>query len=362
MMFKFSTVAIVATTLSSILINSIVSGHMAMYNPAPRYSNYDSYAPQPPAGQTYDYNIKSPIGTSATINNPICKHTVPYDTPVATWTAGQTVTVDFQTGGAAHSGGHCQFSISYDGGKTFVVIKNVFSYCFFTGSAVDDNTATVLSYDVELPSGLPSGLAIFSWTWVNASGNREFYMNCADVKINGTGDSYTGQKMLIANYGSQYPAIPAFGGDYTTGLDLYNSQPQVTVYANGSSTTGTSTNSNSIQPVAATGNVSNSSDSYQSIPPTIPKEDNQSVSSADTYQAAPVAPAPAPAPAAPASNNTNYSTVSSGPDSCLSAAMRCSTSSNGFDVCNQGTWLFEPCAQGTVCVLTSNGFPECTWP
>jgi hypothetical protein len=367
MMFKFSVIAIVATTLSLIITNNIANAHMAMYEPAPRYSSYEASSPQPPSGQTYDYNIKSPIGTSTVINDPICKHTVPYDTPVATWSAGQTVSVKFQSDGAAHSGGHCQFSISYDNGKTFVVIQNEFRYCFFTGPA-SGNTASVLSYDIALPAQLPSGRAIFSWTWVNCSGNREFYMNCADVQINGNGNSLTGQQMLIANYGSQYPAIPEFDGNYDTGLDLYNSQPQITVYGSGGS--------NSTQPASSSPAINDSTDTngntYQTMPPVTPvQSNNQSVNNNDngnpaannnTYQA--VSPVNAEqsnsqydSNTPPAVNDNN----SSIPDSCMTAAMRCSSSSNGFEVCNQGTWDFIPCSQGTQCCLTSNGFPECTW-
>jgi len=349
MMFKFSVIAIVATTLSSILTNNVVNAHMAMYEPAPRYSSYEASSPKPPSGQTYDYNIKAPIGTSDTINEPLCKHTVPFDTPVAIWSAGQTVSVKFQSDGAAHSGGHCQFSISYDNGKTFVVIKNVFKYCFFNGPA-SGNAASVLSYDIALPTQLPSGRAIFSWSWVNCSGNREFYMNCADVEIKGNGNSLTGKQMLVANYGPQYPIIPEFGSNYDTGLDLYNSQPEVTVYGNGGS-------SYSTQPASlpATNNSADtSSNDYKTIPPVTPvQSNNQSVNNNGNT--------PIHRSAISDTSAGGCSTTPSMPDSCKTAAMRCSSSSNGFEVCNQGIWDLIPCSQGTKCCLTSNGFPECTW-
>jgi hypothetical protein len=29
---------------------------------------------------------------------------------------------------------------------------------------------------------LPSDKVVFSWKWINASGEREFYQNCIDIK------------------------------------------------------------------------------------------------------------------------------------------------------------------------------------
>ncbi|ORX65411.1 hypothetical protein DL89DRAFT_207678, partial [Linderina pennispora] len=137
-----------------------------------------------PAGEQVDYDMTTSIGSEGTAVSPICKHTKPYDNPVATWTAGSTVPVKFSPGNG-HSGGHCEFSISYDGGKTFVVLKQVLKYCFYSGPANTD-TPSVLDFNVELPANLPgSNKAVFAWTWVNASGNREYYMNCADIAIVG---------------------------------------------------------------------------------------------------------------------------------------------------------------------------------
>ncbi|KAJ2777826.1 hypothetical protein GGI15_004382 [Coemansia interrupta] len=203
---------------------------MAMIKPCSRYTPHGD-CPALPEGQVLDYSLSSPLDPSA----PLCKHTVPYDTPVETWSAGQEVTVEFDPdGGAAHGGGHCQFSLSYDGGKSFVVVHEELKYCFVNGET-SSNTPEVLSYKFNLPQDLPaSDKAVFAWTWVNAMGNREFYMNCADVAIEGTADSYTGKEIVIANHDG-YDSIPEFHGDYDTGLDLYNNTSQITVTSSGSS-------------------------------------------------------------------------------------------------------------------------------
>ncbi|PIA19743.1 hypothetical protein COEREDRAFT_33908, partial [Coemansia reversa NRRL 1564] len=105
----------------------------------------------------------------------------------AKWTAGKSITVEFGQHAVSHSGGHCEFSLSYDGGKTFVVIHQELRYCFVGKKPASiTNEVSVFSYTFKLPEDLPSSdKAVFSWTWVNASGNREFYMNCADVSISG---------------------------------------------------------------------------------------------------------------------------------------------------------------------------------
>ncbi|KAJ1732971.1 hypothetical protein LPJ72_003115 [Coemansia sp. Benny D160-2] len=219
-----------------------VSAHMAMLSPCPRYSSKGK-CPALPSGQQLDYSMTSPLGT----NDPLCKHTVPYPTPCETWTAGQSVTVTFE-GSATHGGGHCQWSISYDGGKTFVVLHQELGHCFSTGN----------SYTFSLPSDLPSSSkAVFAWSWVNAIGNREFYMNCADVAITGgSSSSFSGKEMVIANHAG-YPTIPEFSGNYDTGVNYYNSAKTITVTAGGGSNVSGGDSYNSTSP----GDSSNSSNS-----------------------------------------------------------------------------------------------------
>ncbi|KAJ2398386.1 hypothetical protein GGI23_003225 [Coemansia sp. RSA 2559] len=211
---------------------------MTMIDPCPRFGAKCIHQPAKlPAGVQLDYSITSPIPADGIL----CKSNTPWPSPVATWTAGQSVTVQFQPGGSPHGGGHAQFSVSYDGGKTFVVVYEVLKYMFFNGPS-SSGTAEVLSYTFTLPKDLPSSdNVIFAWSWVNAVGNREFYMNCADIAIKGTGStSYTGYKMVIANH-KGYPTIPEFNGNYATGLQYYDTGEKVTVTGSGSTS---SSNSN----------------------------------------------------------------------------------------------------------------------
>ncbi|KAI9474940.1 hypothetical protein BX667DRAFT_478781, partial [Coemansia mojavensis] len=216
---------------------ALVCAHIAMTVPCARYNPWGEDCPELPAGETLDYNLKSPISTAGQSDMlPFCHHEKPWPTPAAKWKAGQSITVKFTPDGAGHGGGHCQFSVSYDSGKTYVVVHEVLEHCFFNGPS-DSNTMEVTSYTFDLPDDLPSSdKAIFAWSWVNSIGNREFYMDCADVTISGSSSSYTGKKMTVANR-MGYATIDAFGGmngDYTTGLEQYNSNvTYVTVTGDG---------------------------------------------------------------------------------------------------------------------------------
>ena len=85
------------------------------------------------------------------------------------------------SGGASHEGGSCQLCLSFDQGKSFRVIHSMIGGCPLKSS-----------YDFTIPSDAPScEKALFSWSWVNKVGNREFYMNCAVVKISGSSSGTT---------------------------------------------------------------------------------------------------------------------------------------------------------------------------
>ncbi|KAJ2846757.1 hypothetical protein IWW36_004194 [Coemansia brasiliensis] len=205
------------------VLAGLATAHLAMEYPCPRFNPHCSPKPDLPAGASWDYSIANPIPPDGVL----CKSNTPWPKPVASWTAGQSVTVKLQSGGATHGGGHCQYSLSYDGGKTFVVLHQVLGKCFGQDDSQRDVTFT-------LPKDLPSSdKAVFAWSWVNAVGNREFYMNCADVSIKGSGSSYTGKEMVIANH-QGYPTIPEFNGNYETGVDLYKNAKDITVTGSGS--------------------------------------------------------------------------------------------------------------------------------
>ncbi|KAJ1999141.1 hypothetical protein H4R26_005185 [Coemansia thaxteri] len=175
-----------------------------------------------------------PIGNADEVLYPLCKHPTPTKTPSAVWTPGQTVSFVFH-GKAAHSGGHSEFSISYDNATTFAVFHQELKYMFVGGPSLVSNTPSKVEYTVTLPESLPgANHAVFAWTWINASGQREYFMNCVDVKIIGTPGSFNGKKMVVANYGPETPTIPEFYGDYNTGINIYINSPNITVTGHGS--------------------------------------------------------------------------------------------------------------------------------
>ncbi|RKP36405.1 hypothetical protein BJ085DRAFT_2703, partial [Dimargaris cristalligena] len=181
------------------------SAHMMPETPCPRGSPLEScnYPEK-------DYSLKSPISTDGVPNAPLCHHTTPYSSPVATYKAGESIPVKFAEGGATHGGGHCEFSLSYDGGETFVAIQTILKTCFTEG----------LTFSVPIPEDAPSSdKVVFAWSWVNAVGNREFYMTCSDIAIEGKdGGSISGPPMLHPNYGDG-PTIGEFGYGGDDGSD-----------------------------------------------------------------------------------------------------------------------------------------------
>lgn len=182
----------------------VAEAHVGLYHPCARSSPLAG-CPKPSAGQSIDYNMNAPIGTHDSKVSPICKNTVPSQTRTVV-KAGSSIKTDYNIG-APHDGGHCQWALSYDGGKTWVVLKTLLRDCFKNVAGGGQ-----FSVSVPIPKSAPNGNAVFMWLWNNAVGNRELYSNCADIKIeNGAnGGSLKGLVPLIANYGTSSLLIPEF--------------------------------------------------------------------------------------------------------------------------------------------------------
>ncbi|RHZ35474.1 DNA-directed RNA polymerase [endosymbiont GvMRE of Glomus versiforme] len=81
-----------------------------------------------------------------------------------------------------HNGGQCEFSLSYDGGKTYSKIATYHKSC----------PDMAYNWTVKIPDNAPScrskidgkkfGDCIFSWTWLSNT-TQEFYQSCADIEI-----------------------------------------------------------------------------------------------------------------------------------------------------------------------------------
>ncbi|KAL8279132.1 hypothetical protein RQP46_008388 [Phenoliferia psychrophenolica] len=169
--------------------------HIELLFPPPINSKFDPQTLE----ANKDYSMTSPLGledTTATSGYGFAYPCKGYNTaalidalnPVATLEAGSDFSVNM-SGTATHGGGSCQFSLSYDQGKTFAVIASIIGGC-----------PTAEAYAIPIPKDVPAGTkALFAWTWQNLVGNREEYMNCAVVDVTGTSKSYTGPGLFRAN-------------------------------------------------------------------------------------------------------------------------------------------------------------------
>lgn len=128
-------------------------------------------------------------------------------TPVVTWEPGQTYNFSL-AGTAAHGGGSCQASLSFDGGSTWRVVHSYIGDCPLSPT-----------WQFTLPDAMPTGSVLFAWSWFNKFGNRELYMNCAHVTIEGSNSSTgsadgdpKGQRpvMLAANVGNGCGTVEGF--------------------------------------------------------------------------------------------------------------------------------------------------------
>ncbi|KAL1918185.1 uncharacterized protein VTP21DRAFT_3451 [Calcarisporiella thermophila] len=217
----------------------VVDAHMEMTFPLPRRSQFSDYYKKK---NNVDYDNTAPVGFKGT-KYP-CKH--PKGPALTTLKAGQTINTKY-TGPATHKGGHCQWALSYDG-VNFAVIKDEMETC-----------PTAKQYSVTIPESAPSGDAVFAWTWVNAEGNREYYMNCADVKIEGgpaAGGEVTGPELLVVNV-PNHPKMEEFSQDKDHGRKAFRNRKTITITSTGvneASGSGSSSGSPSLKKAKAESN------------------------------------------------------------------------------------------------------------
>ncbi|KAJ2142178.1 hypothetical protein IW136_002032 [Coemansia sp. RSA 678] len=333
MLFKIASIAALASS---------VAAHMDMTEPCSRFSPYCATRPPLPAGiLDYDYSINNPIPYDGSV----FKSETKWTKPVASWTAGQPVTVKFQAGGAAHGGGHCQFAISYDNGKTAAVVHEVMKHCFFNGPS-NSNVADILEYTFDLPADVPaSSNAQFIWIWNNAIGNRELYTGIADITIANSGGSksYTGKSAIYPNH-EGYGSIPEFNGDYTTGLSLFENAPNVVVSPDGSAAPPPvpEYSSSAVESKTVAPPVGHTPTSQSSAEPTFEVTATKHLTDSVYTSSAPTA-----APTGSA---------------CTHGALQCISGNAGFQECVWGVWSATfACGPGTVCQQTSPDTVVCSW-
>ncbi|KAF8418868.1 hypothetical protein EV426DRAFT_539279 [Tirmania nivea] len=178
--------------LTSILLSALtlVSGHGRIRTPKPlgygSSPQLDGNAYNSPLKQDgSDFPCKGLIGVADM-------------TPQATWTAGNKGMFEIWpnegNGGegnlAAHSGGSCQISLSYDKGKNWKVLHSYEGGCPRDVPLNSNIAGKNQTFTFDIPKEAKSGNALAAWTWIARTGNRgEYYMNCASVTIKGTGTS-----------------------------------------------------------------------------------------------------------------------------------------------------------------------------
>ena len=144
---------------------------------------------QPPPYGTPD---NSPLAADG--SNFPCKSTSNTGGPVTNMAIGSQQQLVFQ-GEAVHGGGSCQVSLTTDNPATkdskWMVIHSIIGGCparDAAGNLGGDNNAAAMDpdkYNYNIPQGIAPGTYTLAWTWFNRIGNREMYMNCANVKITG---------------------------------------------------------------------------------------------------------------------------------------------------------------------------------
>ncbi|KAI1506631.1 hypothetical protein F5X99DRAFT_11434 [Biscogniauxia marginata] len=207
-----------SSLMAAVLAAGSVMAHMNMKDPAPLAYKGNPNAKEP----NIDYSITSPIQASQFPCKGYLKLIGTAEgASVKTYAPGEQSTMTVE-GGASHNGGSCQLSLSYDQ-KTFTVIKSFIGNC---------PTSSGGTFDFTIPDDAPEGDdVVFSWSWVNKTGNREFYQSCAVVTIKGSGkrkrSSSTNTKRAVAWADRPKLFEANLGGEYCTkeGVDTVFPEP-----------------------------------------------------------------------------------------------------------------------------------------
>ncbi|KAK3837441.1 MAG: hypothetical protein J3R72DRAFT_449619 [Linnemannia gamsii] len=255
-MIRKTALLIAAVQLAALVAHA----HVDLTTPCARYQAAAG-CPPPPAGQSIDYNVNGPISSAGVNTEPLCKHPVPYATRT-TYKAGDSIATGYDIG-SAHGGGHCQWALSYDREKTWVVIQTEIRTCL-EGTVTGQ---TGFKIPVTIPKDAPSGNVTFMWLWVNAIGVRELYSNCADIRIEGTnGGTVTGVEPLLANFDTAHGMIPEFPNPTDPDShELFDTRKPITVTVQGSGTTGSGPNPSTPSSSTPNKNTANSVDQIRSF-------------------------------------------------------------------------------------------------
>ena len=289
--------------------------HIFMRSPPSRRSQYSSYYTSQNL-VNYDLNAPLNMNVGGSFFTFPCKG-FPKG-PATAQINGNTISVTLE-GTATHGGGHCQFGISFDD-TNFLVLRTVMDNCLISS----------MSYTFTVPPSMPNGDVTVFWTWVNAIGNREYYMECADVNVNNGNKNRNvilhGKELLVVNLPG-YPSIPEFPnkGMYS-GHDLFEARKDFSV-----SPVGFLPKPSEVpkpkEPVCD--NVCNYNDTLSTT-----SRIGQSNPSIITVF-------------------TTLPTDRASRRSCSPGSMRCQ-GDDTFEMCDHDDWVSFSCAPGTKCVQSGN--------
>lgn len=169
------------TGLTAVLLGaSAANAHMIMAKPAPYGAATLNNSPLLADGSDFPCKQRSGV----------------YDAPDEETTAkiGQSMPLSF-TGTAVHGGGSCQVSLTKDLKPTkdseWMVIKSIEGGCpaNVDGNLPEGGSSPESSLSYKIPEGIEEGKYTLAWTWFNRVGNREMYMNCAPITVEGGSSS-----------------------------------------------------------------------------------------------------------------------------------------------------------------------------
>jgi ribosomal protein S15P/S13E len=300
--------------LLNLLFLNGYNAHISMSFPISRRNKLSEYYRNT---NNVNYDIRSPLYTNTDKFTFPCKG-FPVGPPTTTYNSNSiSVTLE---GTAIHGGGHCQFGVSYDN-KNFLVLKTVLNSCLLDS----------MSYTFTLPDKAPGGNLTVFWTWINRIGNREYYMECADVTVNNgilKNTILKGKELIIANI-LNYPTIPEWpvgASPLIDGRYLFEKAKNISIHTNqqkndhSNSNIASITTTPYITPYITTSNITKSINEISKTIPYIqitPFAKIQSHECEELYKC-----------------NQNGLMV------CFE---------NGFYTCANNKWLYRSCPSGTFC-------------
>jgi hypothetical protein len=279
-----------------------INAHISMSYPISRKNQLSKFYRD---SQNVDYDLRTPLYVKP--NNFIfpCKG-FPVGPSTTTYN-DNTISVTLE-GTAVHGGGHCQFGISYDN-KNFLVLKTVLNSCLLDS----------MTYTFNLPDNAPGGDLIVFWTWVNRIGNREYYMECADVTVNNSNlenkqVTLQGKELLILNI-LNYPILPEWDIGAPPSIDgrnLFEQRKDISLNVNGKN--------NSSNTVTKTTSIDITTTQYSITTPFITNTNTNDMSDCD------------------------YQKLSKCDQDGLMVCYE-----NGFYTCANNKWIYRECSSGTTC-------------